>query len=62
MKIVIADDHVVVRPGFSMILNYQNDMELASTAADGVAAYHKVMKYKHDVLLMDLRMPLGESG
>ncbi|WP_436854558.1 nitrate respiration regulation response regulator NreC [Staphylococcus caeli] len=62
MKIVIADDHAVVRTGFSMILNYQEDMEVVGTAADGVEAYQKVMKYKPDVLIMDLSMPPGESG
>jgi two-component system response regulator NreC len=59
---VIADDHAVVRTGFSMILNYQEDMEVVGTAADGVEAYQKVMEYKPDVLIMDLSMPPGESG
>ena len=58
MKIVIADDHAVVRTGFSMI----EDMEVVATAADGVEAYQKVMEYKPDVLIMDLSMPPGESG
>ncbi|MDG0819220.1 nitrate respiration regulation response regulator NreC [Staphylococcus equorum] len=62
MRIVIADDHAVVRTGFSMILNYQEDMEVVGTAADGVEAYQKVMEYKPDVLIMDLSMPPGESG
>ncbi|MCY1569723.1 nitrate respiration regulation response regulator NreC [Staphylococcus pettenkoferi] len=62
MKIVIADDHAVVRTGFSMILNYQDDMEVVATAADGVEAYQKVMTHKPDVLIMDLSMPPGESG
>ncbi|MBU7217291.1 nitrate respiration regulation response regulator NreC [Staphylococcus gallinarum] len=62
MRIVIADDHAVVRTGFSMILNYQEDMEVVGTAADGVEAYQKVMKHKPDVLIMDLSMPPGESG
>jgi len=62
LRIVIADDHAVVRTGFSMILNYQEDMEVVGTAADGVEAYQKVMKYKPDVLIMDLSMPPGESG
>lgn len=35
VKIVIADDHAVVRTGFSMILNFQEDMEVVATAADG---------------------------
>lgn len=62
VKIVIADDHAVVRTGFSMILNYQEDMEVVATAADGVEAYQKVLEYKPDVLILDLSMPLGESG
>lgn len=59
---MIADDHAVVRTGFSMILNYQEDMEVVGMAADGVEAYQKVMEYKPDVLIMDLSMPPGESG
>lgn len=62
VKIVIADDHAVVRTGFSMILNYQEDMEVVATAADGVEAYPKVLEYKPDVLILDLSMPPGESG
>lgn len=62
MRIVIADDHAVVRTGFSMILNYQDDMEVVGTAANGLEAYQKVMEYKPDVLIMDLSMPPGESG
>lgn len=62
MKIVIADDHAVVRSGFSMILNYQDDMEVVATAADGKEAYAMVAKHQPDVLLMDISMPPGESG
>ena len=43
-----------------MILNYQEDMEVVATAADGVEAYQKV--YRPDVLILDLSMPPGESG
>ena len=45
-----------------MILNYQEDMEVVATAADGVEAYQKVLEYKPDVLILDLSMPPGESG
>ncbi|MDQ0158255.1 response regulator transcription factor [Alkalibacillus salilacus] len=62
MKIVIADDHAVVRSGFSMILNYQEDMEVVATAADGHEAFQKVSEHQPDVILMDLSMPPGESG
>ena len=62
MKIVIADDHAVVRTGFSMILNYQDDMEVVATAADGLEAFQMVAKHHPDVLILDLSMPPGESG
>ncbi|WP_026907365.1 response regulator transcription factor [Paucisalibacillus globulus] len=62
MKIVIADDHAVVRSGFSMIINLQSDMEVVATAADGIEAYQKVSQFGPDILLLDLSMPPGESG
>lgn len=62
LRIVIADDHAMVRTGFSMILNFQEDMEVVDTAAEGVEAYQKVMQHRPDVLIMDLSMPPGESG
>src|SRR5690606_10996517 len=62
MKIVIADDHAVVRSGFTMILNLQEDMEVVGTAADGIEAHRQVAKYETDILLLDLSMPPGESG
>lgn len=62
MRIVIADDHAVVRSGFAMILNFQEDMEVVATAADGMDAYRMVAKHLPDILLMDLSMPPGESG
>ena len=62
MKIVIADDHAIVRSGFSMILNFQPDMEVIGTAADGIEAYAAVAKNQPDILIMDLSMPPGESG
>lgn len=62
MKIIIADDHAVVRSGFRHLLNFQDDMEVIATAADGREAYELTAKYKPDILLLDLSMPPGESG
>lgn len=45
-----------------MILNFQQDMEVIATAADGLEAYGLVAKHQPDVLLLDLSMPPGESG
>ncbi|EES75334.1 oxygen regulatory protein NreC [Paenibacillus sp. oral taxon 786 str. D14] len=62
MKVVIADDHAVVRSGFAMIINFQEDMEVVATAADGIEAYKMVAKHRPDILLMNLSMPPGENG
>ena len=62
MRIIIADDHAVVRSGFMHILNFQSDMEVVATAADGLEAYDLVAKHNPDILLLDLSMPPGESG
>lgn len=62
MRIIIADDHAVVRSGFTMILNFQPDMEVVASAADGAEAYTMVAKHQPDILLLDLSMPPGESG
>ncbi|MBQ2634526.1 MAG: response regulator transcription factor [Oscillospiraceae bacterium] len=62
MKIVIADDHTMVRRGFELLLNYQPDMEVVGTAADGQEAYRLVSKLHPDVVLLDISMPGGESG
>jgi two-component system response regulator NreC len=62
VKIIIADDHAVVRSGFMHILNFQQDMEVVETAADGLEAYALVAKHRPDIILMDLSMPPGESG
>lgn len=62
MKIIIADDHAVVRSGFMHLLNFQDDMEVIATAADGREAYELTAKYEPDILLLDLSMPPGESG
>ena len=62
MKILIADDHAVVRRGFELLINYQPDMEVVGTASDGQEAYQLVGQLRPDVVLLDISMPPGESG
>ncbi|MBQ9069300.1 MAG: response regulator transcription factor [Eggerthellaceae bacterium] len=62
MRVLIADDHEVVRSGFEMIVNAQDDMEVVGKVADGKEAYNQVVRLKPDVLLLDISMPPGESG
>ena len=62
MRIVIADDHALVRRGFELLINSQPDMEVVGLASDGREAYNLVAKLRPDVVLMDVSMPRGESG
>jgi DNA-binding NarL/FixJ family response regulator len=57
IRIVIADDHLVVRTGFAELLDTQPDFEVAGTAADGVEAVRICRELTPDVVLMDVRMP-----
>jgi two-component system NarL family response regulator len=57
IRILIADDHLVVREGLTAILGLQKDFRVVGQAADGeeaIALYHR---QKPDVMLVDLRMP-----
>src|SRR5258708_18574605 len=61
IRVVIADDHPVVRTGLRLMLGMEEGIELVGEAADGVAALHLVSSLQPDVVLMDLRMP-GMDG
>lgn len=61
IRVVIADDHPVVRTGLRLMLGMEERIELVGEAADGVAALHLVSSLQPDVVLMDLRMP-GMDG
>lgn len=62
IKILIADDHTIVRAGLEMMVNEQDDMEVIGTASDGQEAFNKALELKPDIVLMDLNMPPGENG
>lgn len=57
IKILIADDHLLIRQGLRLILETENDLELVGEAVDGREAVSLCNKLKPDVVLMDLRMP-----
>jgi NarL family two-component system response regulator YdfI len=57
IKILIADDHLIIRQGLRLILETENDLELVGEASDGNEAISLCKKLKPDVVLMDLRMP-----
>ena len=57
VKIVVADDHQVVRAGFAALLNTQPDFTVLGTACDGAEALQVGRDLRPDVILMDVRMP-----
>ena len=57
IRVLIADDHLVVREGLRTILEVADDIEQAGEAADGAEAVQLVGELEPDVVLMDLRMP-----
>ncbi len=61
IRIVVADDHEVVRTGFAGLLDTQPDFTVVGTAADGAEAVRISHDRAPDVVLMDIRMP-GMDG
>ncbi len=57
IKVLIADDHAILREGIRMILASQNDIEVVGEAANGQEAIEEVNKLAPDVVLMDIAMP-----
>lgn len=62
MKILIADDYMIVRNGLSQVLNAQEDMCVVAEAADGAEAFIKLEAQSVDIVLLDISMPPGENG
>lgn len=61
IRILLADDQVLVRAGFGALLNAQDDMEIVAEATDGAAAVRSAVELRPDIVLMDIRMP-GTDG
>ncbi|MFD7422581.1 response regulator [Streptomyces californicus] len=57
IRAVIADDQMMVRQGFSFLLNAEPDIEVVGQAVNGLDAVDKVTELAPDVVLMDIRMP-----
>lgn len=57
IRVMIVDDHPLMRSGIAGEINLQHDMEVVAEASDGAEAIAAFRKYRPDVTLMDIRMP-----
>jgi DNA-binding NarL/FixJ family response regulator len=57
VRVLIADDQALVRAGFRMILDAEDDIDVVGEASDGLEAVSAAARLKPDVVLMDIRMP-----
>ena len=61
IRVIIADDQELVRTGFRLLIDSEQDMETVGVAADGIEAVDVALATEPDVVLMDIRMP-GVDG
>jgi DNA-binding NarL/FixJ family response regulator len=57
IRVLIADDQSLVRAGFRLVLENEEDIEVVGEASNGEEAIHSAGRLKPDVVLMDIRMP-----
>src|SRR3954452_8828615 len=57
IRVLLVDDQALVRAGFRMILDAEEDIEVVGEAADGEQAVFSAAQFNPDVILMDVRMP-----
>lgn len=62
IRVLLVDDHAVVRSGLQLLIDAQPDMAVIGEAADGLEGVAKALELKPDVVLMDLSMPGGRDG
>lgn len=62
LRIIIADDHAVVRAGLKSLLDNETDITVIADVGSGEEAVEQSLAFKPDIVLMDIRMPGGISG
>lgn len=58
IKILIADDHSMVREGLKSLIELEDDIEVVAQAGDGQEAFDKIIEIDPDVVLLDINMPI----
>jgi DNA-binding NarL/FixJ family response regulator len=61
IRILVADDHFVVRMGLTALVNTEPDLEVVGEAVDGAQAVQAFDQHRPDLVLMDLRMPVKDG-
>ena len=61
-KILLVDDHLVVRMGLSLMISRQSDMKLVGEAENGEQAVILAGELQPDVIIMDLQMPIMDGA
>src|SRR4051812_48920170 len=57
LRILLADDHTLIRDGLKALINAQADMEVVGEAGDGLTAYKAAAELQPDLIVMDVSMP-----
>jgi DNA-binding NarL/FixJ family response regulator len=60
-RILLVDDHALLRRGLADLISYEKDMTVIGEAGDGQAAFHAAMDLKPDLVVMDLMMPVVDG-
>ena len=60
-RVFLADDQALVRGGFRMLIEAEDDLQVVGEAADGLSTVEQVLRIPTDVVLMDIRMPVMDG-
>ena len=61
LRVLLVDDHAMVRSGFRLMLSVEDDIEVVGEAADGMSAVIAAREHRPDVILMDVQMPVMDG-